>query len=182
MGGAQWGCSSGGSRPAAGVDDAAVALDARGPVADAESGAADLAAVDLASGRSDLAAPGDLARSADLLAAADLASTPDLSASPDLAFPTAAGVDIYVDNFCKMDVIPKVFNVPRGVALKLTYYNRSRDYPVTIWLSYGGGYTDLMTGGSWAEPIEHCRLPRPYNEYADISTACSRYRLMLNCL
>lgn len=150
-------------------------VDAARPPADADPGAADqsgtdLAGVDLAGPRADLAVPADLRLPADLTSPADL------------AFPTVTGVDIYVDNFCNMDVVPKVFNVPRGATLKVTWYNRSRDYPVTVWLSYGGGYTDLMTGKSWAEPIEHCRLPRPYNEYADISTACSSYRLMMNCL
>lgn len=183
-----WGCSSGGSRPPAGGSDAAVQLDAASPPLDADSRGPDQGAADLAGPRADLAAltdlgkPSDLAVPADLGKPSDLAVPSDLATASDLAFPSVTGVDIYVDNFCKMDVVPKVFNVPRGVTLKVTWHNRSRDYPVTVWLSYGGGYTDLMTGGSWAEPIEHCRLPRPYYEYADISTACSSYRLMMNCL
>lgn len=130
----------------------------------------------------DLQGSGDLAASSDLAAPSDLASPADLTPIPDLAFPTEQGVDIYVDNTCKMDVVPKVFNVPRGVTLKLTYYNRSRYYPVEVWMSYGGGYTDLMPGMNWPERFEHCRFPRPYSAYADISTACSSYRLMINCL
>lgn len=176
-----WGCSSGGARPSSSAD-AAVPVDAARTPADADPGApdqsgTDLAGVDLAGPRADLAGP-----RADLAGPADLGLPADLTSPADLAFPTVTGVDIYVDNFCKMDVIPKVLSVPRGATLKVTWYNRSRDYPVTVWLSYGGGYTDLMTGKAWAEPIEHCRLPRPYSEYADISTACSSYRLMMNCL
>ncbi len=113
--------------------------------------------------------------------ALDLPVPTDLT-PPDLPFPTSQTVDIYVDNFCKMNVIPSKFDVPRGTFLKLTYYNRSRDYPVDVWLSYGGGYLDLKTGTSWADRFEFCRGTRPYSAYADISTACSRYRLMFNCL
>jgi len=133
-------------------------------------------------GSGDLAAADDLAQPADLSPLVDLSPLRDLSPLPDLAFPMEQGVDIYVDNTCKMDVIPKVFNVPRGVTLKLTYYNRSRYYPVEVWMSYGGGFTDLMPGMNWPEKFEHCRFPRPYSAYADISTACSSYRLMINCL
>ena len=81
-----------------------------------------------------------------------------------------------------MDVLPKKFDVPAGTFLKLTYFNRSRDYPVDVWLSYGGGFLDLKTGTSWADRFEFCRYPRPYSAYADISTACSKYRLLINCL
>jgi len=35
---------------------------------------------------------------------------------------------------------------------------------------------------SWAERFEHCKTPRPSTAYADITTSCSRYRLMINCL
>lgn len=144
---------------------------------------------------SDLAGPVDLARLVDLASPADLAipmdlaspppdltSPPDLTMSPDLAFPMNQDVQIYVDNFCNMNVVPKVFNVPRGASLKLTYYNRSVDYPVDVWLSYGGGFLDLATGANWPDRFEHCRNPRPYSSYADISTACSNFRLMINCL
>lgn len=130
----------------------------------------------------DLRGEADLGARPDLTAPIDLQPAPDLTAPPDLAYPIAQDVQIYVDNFCKMDVVPKVFNVPRGTSLKLTYYNRSRDYPVDVWLSYGGGFLDLGTGTSWPDRFEHCRNPRPYSSYADISTACSSYRLMINCL
>ena len=157
--------------------------DARGPdpsdlsgsVEDLTSGAGDLAGLDLSR-------PADLSALVDLSMAADLRPLGDLSTPPDLAFVPYQNVDIYVDNTCKMDVVPKKFDVPAGTFLKLTYFNRSRDYKVDVWSSYGGGFTDLMTGASWAERFEYCRYPRPYSAYVDISTACSRYRLMINCL
>lgn len=130
----------------------------------------------------DLAMPRDLATPPDLATPSDLATPPDLAMPPDMSFPITQGVEIFVDNFCRMDVIPKKFDVPRGTYLKLTYYNRSRDYAVDVWMSYGGGYTDLKQGMSWAERFEHCKTPRPSTAYADITTSCSRYRLMINCL
>lgn len=118
----------------------------------------------------------------DLASPPDLSTPRDLAMPPDMAFASGQDVDIYVDNFCRMDVVPKKFDVPAGTSLKLTYHNRSRDYPVDVWLSYGGGFRDLMPGMTWADRFEFCRYPRPYMAYADISTACSRYRLMINCL
>ena len=124
----------------------------------------------------------DMAMPVDMTVAPDLATPADMTLAPDMAFASSQDVDIYVDNFCRMDVIPKKFDVPGGTSLKLTYRNRSRDYPVDVWLSYGGGFLDLKTGMTWADRFEFCRFPRPYMAYADISTACSRYRLMINCL
>ena len=124
----------------------------------------------------------DLSPSPDFARPPDLTPLPDLTPAPDMTFPSGQNVDIHVDNFCKMDVIPKTFNVPRGTFLKLTYFNRSRDYDVDVWLSYGGGYLGLKTGTSWADRFEFCKNPRPYDAYADITTACSRFRLMIHCL
>lgn len=142
--------------------------------------------------RPDLAVPTDLPTKPDLPIPTDLPRPsdlsipwPDLAAPPvaDMAFSSRQDVNIYVDNRCNMDVQPKVVDVPAGVpSITITYYNRSRDYPVDVWLSYGGGFLDLKTGTSWADRFEHCRLGRrPYSAYADITTACSRYRLMINC-
>ncbi|MFO0576273.1 MAG: hypothetical protein U1A78_19900 [Polyangia bacterium] len=182
-------CSSGGGRNP--TPDASAAVDA-GPVPEGDLAAglvdlakpADLSApLDLPT-RADLAGPLDQAAPADLAPRADLAPPADLwTAPPDMTTTARATVDIYVDNRCKMDVLPKVIDVaPAVTSLTITYYNRSRDYAVDVWMSYGGGYKDLMTGASWAERFEHCRLGRrPYSEYADISTACSSYRLMINC-
>lgn len=146
----------------------------------------------------DLPIPTDLPPWPDLAVPTDLPVKPDLPPSPDMprpsdlsfpgpvvdmAFSPRQDVNIYVDNRCNMDVQPKVLDVPPGVpSITVTYYNRSRDYPVDVWLSYGGGFLDLKTGTSWADRFEHCRLGRrPYSAYADITTACSRYRLMINC-
>ena len=144
-------------------------------VEDLSASGGDLAALDLSR------AP-DLSALVDLRMASDLRPLSDLATPPDLGFASYQNVDIYVDNTCKMDVLPKKFDVPAGTFLKLTYFNRSRDYKVDVWSSYGGGFTDLMTGASWAERFEYCRYPRPYSAYVDVSTACSRYRLMINCL
>lgn len=179
------GCSSGGASPNGPGGSHA---DAHLPPVDDGGASLDLSLTgpDLASpdgGReADLSGPRDLSVPADLVVPPDLRPPADLAVAPDLAFPTSQNVDIYVDNFCKMDVIPKKFDVPPGTFLKLTYFNRSRDYLVDVWLSYGGGFTDLATGASWADRFEFCRYPRPYSAYADISTACSKYRLMINCL
>ena len=91
-------------------------------------------------------------------------------------------IDIYVDNFCNMNVVPPEVSVPSGQTALLTYHNNSVDYPVDVWLSYGGGYLDLMTGTIWADPFEWCAGDYSYTGYADISTACSDHRLLIHCL
>lgn len=92
-----------------------------------------------------------------------------------------ATVIIDVDNFCNMTVTPTDITVPPGQSIMVDWFNRSRDYPVDVWLSYGGGYLDLATGATWDEPIPHCTGPNPHTEYADISTACSSFRLLFHC-
>ncbi len=92
------------------------------------------------------------------------------------------GIDIYVDNFCGMTVDPPEINVPAGRTALLTYYNRSADYAVDVWLSYGGGFLDLETRTNWADRFEWCTGSSVYDGYADITTACSSYRLMIHCL
>lgn len=91
-------------------------------------------------------------------------------------------VHINVSNTCVMSVMPLEYTVPAGQRLKLSYHNHSMDYPVTVWMMYGGGYTDLAPGGTWNETYEHCFGPVPSEGYADISTACSMYRLKIHCL
>lgn len=91
-------------------------------------------------------------------------------------------VHINVSNTCAMSVMPLEYTVPAGQKLKLSYHNHSQDYPVTVWMMYGGGYTDLAPGGTWNETYEHCFGPVPSEGYADISTACSMYRLKIHCL
>jgi cysteine-rich repeat protein len=93
-----------------------------------------------------------------------------------------AHVHIQVDNFCNMSVMPMEYTVPPGQRLKLSYHNHSVDYPVDVWLSYGGGYLDLQTGATWDDQFEHCFSPGPSEAYADITTACSSFQLQIHCL
>lgn len=91
-------------------------------------------------------------------------------------------VHINVSNTCVMSVMPMEYTVAAGQKLKLSYHNHSQDYPVTVWMMYGGGYTDLAPGGTWNEQYEHCFGPSPSEGYADISTACSQFKLKIHCL
>lgn len=91
-------------------------------------------------------------------------------------------VHIMVSNTCAMSVMPMEYTVPAGQKLKLSYHNHSQDFPVTVWMMYGGGYTDLPPGGTWNETYEHCFGPISSEGYADISTACSDFRLKIHCL
>lgn len=109
------------------------------------------------------------------------ASIPD-AASPDAAPLLVEHVHIDVSNTCVMTVSPQSYDVLPGQTLRLSYHNHSTDYPVDVWKSYGGGYLDLATGSTWNETYEHCSLTSSYTEYADISTACSSFRLYINCL
>ena len=94
----------------------------------------------------------------------------------------SAVVDIFVDNFCNMRVEPPRFVVPPGRTVSFTYRNRSVDYAVDVWLSYGGGFLDLETGTQWADRFVHCTgARRPYQAAADISTACSDHRFIIEC-
>jgi len=90
-------------------------------------------------------------------------------------------VHIEVSNTCVMRVTPTELRVPRGQTAYLDWHNHSRDYPVDVWMSYGGGFTDLPTGATWDEPIGHCGTMFPHTEYADISTACSEHRFLIHC-
>ncbi len=94
----------------------------------------------------------------------------------------AGVVDIFVANDCTMRVVPAQVDVPPGRTIAIRYRNRSVDYPVTVWLSYGGGFVDLPPLDDWADQFVHCVGPRrPRQAWADISTACSEHRLMINC-
>lgn len=108
---------------------------------------------------------------------------PDLGA-PDLGPPAEATycVDIDVSNTCVMSVSPTAITIPAGQTAYFCWRNQSADYAVDVWLSYGGGYTDLPPGATWDEPVGHCLGPSPHTEYADISTACSSHRFLIDCL
>lgn len=125
----------------------------------------------------------------------DAAPAPDVGTSRDAGPPAIdAGsdggvpaemrycVDIFVSNTCEMSVTPTEITIPRDQIAYFCWRNTSRDYPVDVWLSYGGGYTDLAPGATWNEPPGHCLGPLVHDEYADISTACSEHRFLIHCL
>lgn len=120
--------------------------------------------------------------SPDVFTPPDASTPPDAYVAPD-AF--AARVDthvhIEVDNTCRMTVTPREATALPGQTLYFDWHNHSRDYPVDVWMSYGGGYTDLATGATWDEPIGHCSTPFVGDEYADITTACSSFRFLIHC-
>ncbi len=91
-------------------------------------------------------------------------------------------IDIAVSNTCVMTVTPTEIDIPEGQTAYFCWRNLSRDYPVDVWLSYGGGYTDLAPGTTWNERPGHCLGPLAHDEYADISTACSSQRFLIHCL
>lgn len=78
-------------------------------------------------------------------------------------------IDIYVDNFCNLDVDPPQVDVASGQTASFTYHNQSVDYAVDIWGFYGGGYLDLATGDSWDDPFIHCGSGSSNTETMDIS-------------
>lgn len=125
---------------------------------------------------------------ADAFVEPDAFTSPDAFTPPDAIVPAdafAARADLHVhievDNTCRMAVTPREVSVPPGQTLYLDWHNHSRDYPVDVWMSYGGGYTDLAPGATWDEPIGHCSTPFVGDEYADISTACSEFRFLIHC-
>ena len=91
-------------------------------------------------------------------------------------------IHIDVDNVCRMTVSPTSVTIPAGQTAYFDWHNHSRDYAVDVWMSYGGGYTDLPTGATWDEPVGHCIGPSARTEYADVSTACSSFRFLIHCL
>ena len=119
----------------------------------------------------------------DALVVPDAFVAPDAYVVPDAGTPSRADLHVHieVDNTCRMTVTPREISVPPDQTLYLDWHNHSRDYPVDVWMSYGGGYTDLMPGATWDEPIGHCGTPFVGDEYADISTACSSFRFLIHC-
>jgi hypothetical protein len=50
-----------------------------------------------------------------------------------------------------MTVTPRDITIPADQTAYFCWRNTGRDYPVDVWLSYGGGYTDLAPGATWNE-------------------------------
>jgi hypothetical protein len=90
-------------------------------------------------------------------------------------------VHIEISNPCEMRVTPTELTVPAGQSAFIDWHNHSVDYPVDVWMSYGGGYTDLAPRATWDERFEHCNTPLAHTEYADIDTACSGFRFLIHC-
>jgi hypothetical protein len=118
------------------------------------------------------------APSAPVDAGTDAPTTPDAGVPATMTY----CVDIDVSNTCEMSVSPTEITIPADQIAYFCWRNRSADYPVDVWLSYGGGYTDLAPGATWNEPPGHCLGPTAHDEYADVSTACSDFRFLIHCL
>lgn len=92
-------------------------------------------------------------------------------------------VHIYVANDCSMMVDPTEYSARPGQKVQFAWHNHSQFYPVDVWQSYIGGYTDLATGDTWNERHEWCSNVNAYQGYGDITTnsACPSHRFYINC-
>jgi len=104
-----------------------------------------------------------------------------IDATPDAPARTDNHIHISVSNTCVMAVSPTSITIPPDQTAYFDWHNHSVDYPVTVWMRYGGGFTDLPTGATWDEPVSHCATPLVHDEYADISTACASVRFVIHC-
>ena len=179
------GVDAGGSRDAGSDRDAAVGTDA--DIADAgaipDAGPIDAAAPDAATSI-DAGVIVDAGSDAGIDGGVDAGTDGGVDAGADAGPPAMATycVDIDVSNTCEMTVTPTEITIPAGQTAYFCWRNRSRDYEIDVWLSYGGGYTELATGATWNEPVGHCLGPTARVEYADITTACSEHRFLIRCL
>jgi hypothetical protein len=153
---------------------------------DASSSSRDAARDDAGSARVDAGSMGgDAARSdPDAGAPTDRDASVRMDAGSDAGTPAVSEhhIHIQVDNFCNMTVSPIEITIPADQTAYFDWHNHSVDYPVDVWMSYGGGYLELETGSTWDEPIGHCATPLAHDEFADISTACSEHRFLIHCL
>lgn len=185
---------TGASADDAGGSDAG-ALDAGADPEDAgaggprDAGASDATAADATSGDAGARDTGtalDSGVTPDAGVATDSGVAIDAGFAPDASVPDAGGplhVHIEVSNTCVMSVSPPEVTIAHGERPLFSWHNHSADYPVDVWLSYGGGYLDLATGATWDEPIMHCIGPNAHDEYADLSAGgCAEYRFFIRCL
>lgn len=119
---------------------------------------------------------------------------PPIDAAPPPPPPVDAGwtgedhVHITIDNFCNVSTDPESFTVPAGETLQLTWHNHSVDYNADVWLSYGGGYLGLVTGGTWADGFMFCSGPSSYDASGDVNIeggpfpSCPGFRVLIHCL
>ena len=179
---------TGGLRDAEGLEPTDGGLDDGGRVVfDAQLADTGVGAPDALSG-SDV--PATTLDATPLDASAADARAPDAAArdasAPDASAPDAGGpihIHIHVSNTCDLTVDPPELSFPRGVRPRFAWHNHSVDYPVDVWMSYGGGFLDLGTGATWNEPIDHCLGPNAHDEWADISAGgCAEFRFLIHCL
>lgn len=166
----------------ASADGPCPGLDAGGQVdagSDVDGGTGADASASADAGRADDASTGT---DAGVDAGADAGVRIDAGADAGPAAMATYCVDIDVSSTCVMSVTPAEITIPPGQTAYFCWRNRSSAYPVDVWLSYGGGYTDLAPGATWNEPVGHCIGPTARTEYADISTACSEHRFLIRCL
>jgi hypothetical protein len=174
---------TGGPRDAEGLEPTDGGLDDGGRVV------FDAQLADTGVGAPDVLPGSDVPATALDASAAD-ASAPDAAArdasAPDASAPDAGGpihIHIHVSNTCDLTVDPPELSFPRGVRPRFAWHNHSVDYPVDVWMSYGGGFLDLGTGATWNEPIDHCLGPNAHDEWADISAGgCAEFRFLIHCL
>lgn len=174
---------TGGPRDAEGLEPTDGGLDDGGRVV------FDAQLADTGVGAPDVLPGSDVPATALDASAAD-ASAPDAAArdasAPDASAPDAGGpihIHIHVSNTCDLTVDPPELSFPRGVRPRFAWHNHSVDYPVDVWMSYGGGFLDLGTGAAWNEPIDHCLGPNAHDEWADISAGgCAEFRFLIHCL
>ena len=88
---------------------------------------------------------------------------------------------VAADDCSNINADPQSFTVHADQTLFVDWQNASPSFPVDVWMSYNGGFTDLQPGSTWNEPIEHCTNINPHLEYADITTACSSFRVNITC-
>lgn len=174
---------TGGPRDAEGLEPTDGGLDDGGRVV------FDAQLADTGVGAPDVLPGSDVPATALDASAAD-ASAPDAAArdasAPDASAPDAGGpihIHIHVSNTCDLTVDPPELSFPRGVRPRFAWHNHSVDYPVDVWMSYGGGFLDLGTGATWNEPIDHRLGPNAHDEWADISAGgCAEFRFLIHCL
>ena len=157
------------------------------PAEGVDAAARDAGRLDAGAADASVSADGGGAETGDAFVLPDAFAPSDAFVLPDAfvagdAGPVTHCVDIDVSNTCVMRVSPTSVTIPHGEVAYFCWRNRSRDYAVDVWLSYGGGYTDLATGATWNEPVRHCLGPSAHDEYADVSTACSSFRFLIHCL
>lgn len=122
---------------------------------------------------------------------------PDAPSPPDAPPPPAPDastwvtdhhVDVHIDNFCNVTVVPPEITVPAGEVAQIDWHNNSVDYAADLWASYGGGFIELPTGAIWDETFTWCSGSYPYTGEMDIGpygvpdSVCPHHYFLFHCL